>query len=94
LFELAKGAMKRFKTLRHPYVLPFFDGFEVSFDFNSSRLLISFVFQSDKGVFFATESVEPLESHLSKLTLTGQQKAMYLSWGIFQIAVSKTNKDP
>jgi hypothetical protein len=29
LFELAKGAMKRFKTLRHPYVLPFFDGFEV-----------------------------------------------------------------
>jgi hypothetical protein len=29
LFEVAKGAMKRFKTLRHPYVLPFFDGFEV-----------------------------------------------------------------
>ncbi|XP_065339794.1 N-terminal kinase-like protein [Cloeon dipterum] len=69
LFELAKGAMKRFKTLRHPYILPFFDGFE-----------------SDKGVYFATECVEPLEAHLSKLTLTGQQKALYLSWGIFQIA--------
>ncbi|XP_059478001.1 N-terminal kinase-like protein [Neocloeon triangulifer] len=69
LFELAKGAMKRFKTLRHPYILPYFDGFE-----------------SDKGVFFATESVEPLESHLSKLSLSGQQKSLYLSWGIYQIA--------
>lgn len=70
---------------------PTFCPFWMDLRFVSSNL-IQFVFhksffQSEKGVFFATESVEPLESHLSRLTLTGQQKSMYLSWGIFQITV-------
>lgn len=70
--EIAKGAVKRLKTLRHPSVLTYLDSLE-----------------SDKILYLATEYVEPLSSHLENLSIEGPQKDLYVSWGIFQITVSK-----
>lgn len=68
--EVAKAAIKRLKTLRHPSVLTYLDSFE-----------------SDKILYLATEYVEPLATHLQKLSLEGPQKELYIAWGIFQITV-------
>ena len=68
--EIAKGAVKRLKTLRHPSILTYLDSFE-----------------SDKVLYLATEYIEPLASHLEKLTIEGAQKELYIAWGIFQITV-------
>lgn len=52
-------------------------------------LHISFVyFQSEKVLYLATENVEPLETHLRKLSKEGHQRELYIAWGIFQITVS------
>lgn len=67
---MAKAAIKRLKTLRHPSVLTYLDSFE-----------------SDKILYLATEYVEPLATHLQKLSLEGPQKELYIAWGIFQITV-------
>jgi SCY1-like protein 1 len=69
--EVAKAAVKRLKTLRHPSILTYVDSYE-----------------SDKILYLATEYVEPLATHLEKLTLEGAQKELYIAWGIFQITVS------
>ncbi|KAJ3649115.1 hypothetical protein Zmor_020875 [Zophobas morio] len=76
--EIAKGAVKRLKTLRHPSILTYLDSFE-----------------SDKVLYLATEYIEPLASHLEKLTIEGAQKELYIAWGIFQItrALSFLNND-
>lgn len=71
--ELAKGALKRLKTLRHPSILQYIDSLE-----------------TDKMLYVATEFVEPLGTHITKLSTDGPQKDLYLAWGIFQITVSCT----
>lgn len=68
--EIAKAAVKRLKTLRHPSILTYLDSYD-----------------SDKILYLATEYVEPLASHLEKLTIEGAQKDLYIAWGIFQITV-------
>lgn len=77
-FELAKSAVKRLKTLRHPSILQFLDSLE-----------------TDKMLYVATEPVDPLGIEITKLTLEGSQKDLYLAWGIFQItrALSFLNND-
>ncbi|XP_053678408.1 N-terminal kinase-like protein isoform X2 [Anopheles nili] len=76
--ELAKAAVKRLKTLRHPSILQFLDSLE-----------------TDKVLYVATEPVEPLGTHVSKLAAEGPQRDLYLAWGIFQItrALSFLNND-
>ncbi|XP_064211864.1 N-terminal kinase-like protein [Tribolium castaneum] len=76
--EIAKAAVKRLKTLRHPSILTYLDSYE-----------------SDKVLYLATEHVEPLASHLEKLTIEGAQKDLYIAWGLFQItrALSFLNND-
>uniref|UniRef100_A0A182Q1K3 N-terminal kinase-like protein n=1 Tax=Anopheles farauti TaxID=69004 RepID=A0A182Q1K3_9DIPT len=76
--ELAKSALKRLKTLRHPSILQFLDSLE-----------------TDKVLYVATEPVEPLGTHISKLAAEGTQRDLYLAWGIFQItrALSFLNND-
>lgn len=44
-------------------------------------------YESDKILYLATEHVEPLATHLQKLSLEGPQKDLYVAWGIFQITV-------
>lgn len=44
-------------------------------------------FESDKVLYLATEYVDPLASHMEKMTLEGTQKDLYVAWGIFQITV-------
>lgn len=70
--DIAKAAVKRLKTLRHPSILTYLDSYE-----------------SDKVLYLATEYVEPLASHLEKLTIEGAQKELYIAWGLFQITVYK-----
>lgn len=43
--------------------------------------------ESDKVLYLTTEYIEPLASHLDKMTLDGPQKDLYIAWGIFQITV-------
>ncbi|XP_031353468.1 N-terminal kinase-like protein isoform X2 [Photinus pyralis] len=76
--DIAKAAVKRLKTLRHPSVLTYLDSLE-----------------SDKVLYLASESVEPLAYHLESLTMEGAQKDLYIAWGIFQItrALSFLNND-
>lgn len=68
--EVAKAALKKLKTLRHPSLMHFLDSCE-----------------TDKVLYIATEAVEPLSSYLQHVNLEGQQKDLYLSWGLFQITV-------
>lgn len=76
--EVARAAVKRLKTLRHPSILTYIDSTE-----------------TDKALYLATEYVEPLQIHLAVCGYDGQQKDLYLSWGIFQImrALSFLNND-
>lgn len=77
--EIVRAAVKRLKTLRHPSVLTYLDNLE-----------------TDKTIYLATERVEPLQTRLFKNSLpAGQQRDLYLSWGIFQItrALSFLNND-
>lgn len=76
--EVARAAVKRLKTLRHPSILTYIDSTE-----------------TDKALYLATEYVEPLQVHLAVCGYDGQQKELYLSWGIFQImrALSFLNND-
>ncbi len=71
-----QNCVKRLKTLRHPAVLKYVADAE-----------------SDAAVMLATERVEPMVSHIRRITdeddgddaLTPRQRALYLSWGIFQV---------
>lgn len=45
--------------------------------------------ETDKVLYVATESVEPLGTHIEKLETDGPQKDLYLAWGIFQITVRR-----
>ncbi|XP_023292732.1 N-terminal kinase-like protein isoform X2 [Lucilia cuprina] len=51
--------------------------------------------ETDKMLYVATELVEPLGTHIQKLSTEGPQKDLYLAWGIFQItrALSFLNND-
>ncbi|KAL4709852.1 hypothetical protein ACJJTC_000339 [Scirpophaga incertulas] len=51
--------------------------------------------ETDKFLYVATEYVEPLAPHIDDMKLEGQQKDLFLSWGIFQItrALSFLNND-
>lgn len=68
--ELAKAAVKRLKTLRHPSILQYLDSHE-----------------TEKMLYVAVETVEPLGTHITKLAADGPQKDLYLAWGVFQITV-------
>ncbi|XP_015518741.1 N-terminal kinase-like protein [Neodiprion pinetum] len=77
--ETARAAVKRLKTLRHPSILTYLDNLE-----------------TEKTIYLATERVEPLQLRLHGNNLPeGQQRDLYLSWGIFQItrALSFLNND-
>lgn len=76
--EIAKAAIKRLKTLRHPSILMYLDSLE-----------------SDKMLYLVTEYVEPLLHHIENLRIDGQQRDLYVAWGIFQItrALSFLNND-
>lgn len=47
--------------------------------------------ETDKMLYVATELVEPLGTHIQKLSTEGPQKDLYLAWGIFQITVGFFN---
>ncbi|KAL5285470.1 SCYL1 family protein [Megaselia abdita] len=51
--------------------------------------------ETDKMLYVATESVEPLGNHINQLSSEGPQKDLYLAWGVFQItrALSFLNND-
>ncbi|XP_014372155.2 N-terminal kinase-like protein [Papilio machaon] len=51
--------------------------------------------ETEKFLYVATEYVEPLVTHLEDMKLEGQQKELFLAWGIFQItrALSFFNND-
>ncbi|XP_059053427.1 N-terminal kinase-like protein [Achroia grisella] len=51
--------------------------------------------ETEKFLYVATEYVEPLANHIENMKLEGQQKELFLSWGIFQItrALSFLNND-
>ncbi|CAH1793037.1 unnamed protein product [Owenia fusiformis] len=66
--QVAKGAFKRIKTLRHPNILTFLDGIE-----------------TEKVIYFATEAVVPLETHLKNNTKDGRVNELEMSWGLHQI---------
>ncbi|XP_004523320.1 N-terminal kinase-like protein isoform X2 [Ceratitis capitata] len=76
--EIAKAALKRLKTLRHPSILQYLDSLE-----------------TEKTLYVATEAVEPLGITFEQLATDIPQKALYLSWGVFQItrALSFLNND-
>ncbi|XP_067680899.1 N-terminal kinase-like protein [Haliotis asinina] len=65
--QVAKGAFKRIKTLRHPNFLTFLDGIE-----------------TDKVIYFATEAVTPLETHLNNNDGDAKNE-LAISWGLHQI---------
>lgn len=48
--------------------------------------------ETDKMLYVATESVEPLGTYFTKLATDNLQKGLYLAWGIFQITVSSINE--
>ena len=56
---------------------------EYPYAFDQMKLML----QTDKALYLATEYVEPLQIHLAVCGYDGQQKDLYLSWGIFQIMV-------
>ncbi|RVE55334.1 hypothetical protein evm_000232 [Chilo suppressalis] len=78
LFDIAKAALKKLKTMRHPSLLHYLDSCE-----------------TEKCLYVATEYVEPLVTHIEDMKLEGQQKELFLAWGIFQItrALSFLNND-
>lgn len=45
--------------------------------------------ETDKVIYVATENVEPLGYVQSKWEMNAKQKSLYLSWGFFQISVSR-----
>ncbi|XP_028038667.1 N-terminal kinase-like protein [Bombyx mandarina] len=51
--------------------------------------------ETEKFLYIATEYVEPLSTHLECMRLEGQQKDLFLAWGVFQItrALSFLNND-
>ncbi|XP_063831446.1 N-terminal kinase-like protein isoform X2 [Ostrinia nubilalis] len=51
--------------------------------------------ESEKFLYVATEYVEPLATHIEDMKLQGQQRELFLAWGIFQItrALSFLNND-
>ncbi|XP_045776230.1 N-terminal kinase-like protein isoform X2 [Maniola jurtina] len=51
--------------------------------------------ETEKFLYVATEYVEPLAIHIENMTLDGQQRDLFLAWGIFQItrALSFFNND-
>lgn len=44
--------------------------------------------ETEKFLYVATEYVEPLATHIENMKLEGQQRDLFLAWGIFQITVS------
>ena len=44
--------------------------------------------ETEKVLYVATESVDPLGNYVEKIPSEGTQKDLYLAWGIFQITVS------
>ncbi|KAL0819748.1 hypothetical protein ABMA28_007796 [Loxostege sticticalis] len=51
--------------------------------------------ETEKFLYVATEYVEPLATHIEDMKLEGQQRELFLAWGIFQItrALSFLNND-
>ncbi|CAG9136314.1 unnamed protein product [Plutella xylostella] len=51
--------------------------------------------ETEKFLYVATECVEPLATHVVDMKLEGQQRDLFLAWGIFQItrALSFLNND-
>ncbi|XP_038207052.1 N-terminal kinase-like protein [Zerene cesonia] len=51
--------------------------------------------ETEKFLYVATEYVQPLATHIEEMKLEGQQRELFLSWGIFQItrALSFFNND-
>ncbi|KAI8425170.1 hypothetical protein MSG28_006997 [Choristoneura fumiferana] len=51
--------------------------------------------ETEKFLYVATEYVEPLATHIDDMKLEGQQRDLFLAWGIFQItrALSFLNND-
>ncbi|KAK9703189.1 Protein kinase domain [Popillia japonica] len=88
--DIAKAAVKRLKTLRHPSILTYLDSLE-----SEKIIYLATDLESEKIIYLATEYVEPLSYHLEKLELDSQQKELYIAWGIFQItrALSFLNND-
>lgn len=44
--------------------------------------------ETEKNLYIATEYVKPLSKHIEDMKLEGQQRELFLAWGIFQITVS------
>lgn len=72
--ELAKAALKRLKTLRHPSILSYLDSLE-----NDKAIYIVTEKIEPLGLYL---------EHLSSEQIQGLQRDFYLSYGIFQITVS------
>ncbi|XP_026314838.1 N-terminal kinase-like protein isoform X1 [Hyposmocoma kahamanoa] len=51
--------------------------------------------ETEKFLYVATEYVEPLTTHIEDMKMEGQQRDLFLAWGIFQItrALSFLNND-
>ena len=91
--DLAVGAVKRLKTVRHPSVLTYLDSKYVGLFYHFNSIFIGLKtakFNSsrevnDKSVSLATEPITPLLLHLGQLDLASGQTGDYLAWGIFQV---------
>jgi hypothetical protein len=68
----ARNALHRFKTIRHPHVLLYLDGFEPPEGSKTGKVLI------------VVEHVKPLEQYLAQST-AGQEKEAFV-WGLWTVA--------
>ena len=68
----ARNALHRFKTIRHPHVLLYLDGFEPPEGAKTGKVLI------------VVEHVKPLEQYLAQST-AGQEKEAFV-WGLWTVA--------
>ncbi len=85
LLPIARNALRKLRTLRHPGVIKVFDTVEVrDRPFNSS-LGLSNCQQTDAYIYIATERLVPLGWHIRRKSLTEET----LKWGLFNIAVSR-----
>lgn len=85
MLPLAKNALKKLRTLRHPGVIRVLDTVEVRTK-PATPLLIGFLtafLKTDSYIYIATERVVPLRWHVKRKSLTPEAT----KWGLYSIAV-------
>ena len=83
---MARNAIRKLRTLRHPGVIKVLDTVEVR---SLEVLCMSFLRtyeQTESYIYIATERVIPLRWHIKRKSMSAET----LKWGLFSIAVGST----